>query len=133
MPEQPGNIEGNRSKSYDQDLNPNNRAGMNYDQEGPHPEKITHTAYDVKEAHRRLQGLSDDELKRIPILPEGSRLEQGAVYIDLKEDAPEEFTAMGGMEAREGGWYVPKNEVDYPLWNRLIGIDNDDRLKEQSR
>ena len=27
-------------------------------------------------------------------------------------------------------YYVPKTEVDYRLWNRLIGVDNPERLGE---
>jgi hypothetical protein len=133
MPEEPRSSDSMESNSYREELNPDNRAGMNYDLKGPHPEKKAHTAYDVKEAHRRLQGLSDEELKQIPILPTGSRLEQGATYINLKDEQPTEFTATSDMEAKDGGWFVPKSEVGYPLWNRLIGVDNDQRLDEQGR
>src|SRR2546423_998277 len=107
--------ENQQPDEFDRDLRPNESAGMNYDLEGPHPEKLTRTAYDLKAAHRQLREFPDDDLKRIPILPEGSRLEQGATYINLKEETPQEFTATGGMEATLGTWYVPKSEVDYPL------------------
>ncbi|MFN2563515.1 MAG: hypothetical protein ABR499_00720 [Gemmatimonadaceae bacterium] len=79
------------------------------------------TAYDVKEIHRSLSGFSDDDLKQIPILPEGTRLEQGATYIDLAEERPSEVKVNAGVIARAGHYYVPKNRVPYMLWNRLIG------------
>jgi len=108
---------------YQQDLNPNAAAGINYGLVGPHPEKGDHrTAHDVKEAHRRLSDFTDDELKRIPIMPTGSRLEQDATYIDLADPDPREFKATGGMETRPDQLLAPKSEVDYPLWNRLRGV-----------
>jgi hypothetical protein len=117
---------------YQQDLNPDGGAGLNVDLRGPHPEKSPNlrTAYDLKEVHRRMQGFTDDELKAIPVMPQGSRLEQGATYIDLSSDHPQEFTAMGGMRAEGNNCYVPKTEVDYVLWNRLIGVDNPERLNQ---
>ena len=114
---------------YWQDLNPDFLAGSNYGDRGPHPEKtLVHSAYDVKGAHRALDGIEDDDLKQIPIMPTGSRLEQGAIYLDLRTDRPTEFTATGDMEVGEGNWYVPKAEVPYWLWNRLIGVTEPQRL-----
>jgi len=108
---------------YQKDMNPEAAAGINYGGVGPHPEKGEHkTAYDLKEVHRRLGNYTDDQLKRIPILPEGSRLEQDATYLDLADPEPKEFKATSGMHARSGQFLVPKSEVDYPLWNRLRGV-----------
>jgi hypothetical protein len=103
---------------------------MNTGLRGPHPEKAdgVKTAYDIKSVHRHLQDLPDDDLKEIPILPEGTRLEQGATYIDLRSSHPQEFTATADMVAEPANWYVPKVEVDYQLWNRLIGVHNPERL-----
>ena len=75
-----------------------------------------------------MPGFSDDELKQITILPPGSRLEQGAVYIDLHDARREEIKARGDMEAGPQNLYVPKTEIDYQLWNRLIGVTNPERL-----
>ena len=61
-------------------------------------------------------------------MPRGSRLEQGATYVDLQDPQLREIKAMGNMEAGPNNWYVPKSEVDYQLWNRLIGITNPERL-----
>ncbi|HZU11249.1 MAG TPA: hypothetical protein VFB58_00270 [Chloroflexota bacterium] len=111
-----------------QDLNPDFLAGENYGLQGPHPEKGPRNAYDVKGAHDKLQGMEDDDLKKIPIMPVGSRLEQGATYLDLHQAHPVEFTAMGNMTAGSDNWYVPKSATPYWLWNRLIGVENPSRL-----
>ena len=85
---------------------------------------MSRTAYDVKDAHRLLEGITDDGLNQIPVLAEGVRLEQNATYIDLRDPHWREFTATGEMIAGRENWYVPKDSVDYELWNRLIGIPN---------
>lgn len=93
-------------------------------------EKDAPTAYDVKAVHRQFNGFTDDELKGIPVLSEGMKLKQGAVYVDLNDPKLEEVTAYGDMTAGQNKYYVPKSEVDYELWNRLIGIDNPERTGE---
>ena len=115
---------------WQQDLNPNPMAGRNVGLEGSHPEKDAPNASEIKELHSLLEGYTNNELKQIPVLPQGSRLEQGAKYIDLKNPERKEFTAMGNMEAGADNWYVPKTEVDYQLWNRLTGVQNPERLGE---
>lgn len=115
---------------FQQDLNPDPMAGQNFGLEGSHPEKDAPNASEIKELHSVLEGYTNDDLKQIPVLPQGSRLEQGAKYIDLKDPEPKEFTGMGNMEAGPDNWYVPKTEVDYQLWNRLTGVQNPERLGE---
>ncbi len=132
MSEKPGRPADQKPDEWQQDLNPNSMAGRNVGLEGPHPEKEQDApnAYEIKELHRLLEGYTDDELKQIRVLPQGSRLEQGATYIDLMDPERKEFTAMGSMEANSNNWYVPKTEIDYRLWNRLTGVENPDRLGE---
>jgi hypothetical protein len=113
-----------------QDLNPDFLAGENVGLQGPHPEKTAPTAFDVKGAHAQLQDIADEDLKSIPILPPGSRLEQGATYLDLHDPSCTEFTATGDMEAGRDNWYVPKADVPYWIWNRLIGVENPERLDQ---
>jgi hypothetical protein len=67
-------------------------------------------------------------LKGIPILPEGSRLEQGAVYVDLRDIAGGELKARGDTVAGPGQALVPKDQVDHYTWNWLIGVRNPERL-----
>src|SRR5947209_4869160 len=103
-------------EEYREDLNPEYEAGENH---GP-PRYEVRTAYDMKEVHDQLRDFRDDQLKQIPILMEGSRLEQGATYFDLMHPERGEFTAMGDMVAGADNRYVPKSEVAHPLWNVLI-------------
>jgi hypothetical protein len=110
------------------DLNPNAQAGQNNERTDAEHLKEAATAYEIKDIHRQFHGFSDDELKRIPLLPAGSRLEQGAIYVDLQDPQLREIKAVGNMKAGSDNWYVPKSEVDYQLWNRLIGITNPERL-----
>src|SRR6266849_3838308 len=76
--------------------------------------------------------LSADELKNITILPAGTRLEQGAKYIDLRHLEQGEFVATSNMVADGGNAYVPKKETDYLLWNRLNQVETPARLDETS-
>ena len=70
---------------------------------------------------RLNRALTDNELKQIPLLEDGARLQQGATYVDLIADRTREFTATGDMEAGQGHAYAPKDRVPYEIWNRLIG------------
>lgn len=115
-------------ETWRNDLNPNRMAGQNLGMANPHPEQTSRTAYDLKDAHRMLEGITDDGLKQIPVLWEGTRLEQGATYIDLRDAHRREFTATGDMAADADHWYVPKAAVDYELWNRLIGLSDPARV-----
>jgi hypothetical protein len=117
-------------EEWRQDLNPDASAGINAADVGADPEKAAPKAYDVKETHDLLQDFTDGELKRILIMPPGSRLKQGATYINLKDPARREFTATADMEVEPDNWYVSKSELDYQLWNRLIGVENPERLGE---
>lgn len=113
-----------------EDLNPDANAGLNYNLEEPQPEVDGPVASELPGARDRIQDLSKDELEQLPVLPEGSRLEQGATYVDLRDPDRREFTATAGMVAGPDHWYVPKNKVGYQLWNRVIGVTNPERLGE---
>jgi len=114
-------LERKHPPEWERDLNPEYMAGQNLGVPASEGEKNVRTAHDRKEVHVLLDRFRDDELKQIPIVPEGRRLRQGATYIDLGDTRPREFTALGGMEAGPGNYFVPKDEVPYILWNRLIG------------
>ena len=115
-------------QEWEDDLNPDRMAGQNIGPQSADRERGLQTAYDLRNVHRSLQQFEDDDLKRIPVVPTGARLQQGATYIDLNDPDREEFTAMGDMQADSGSCYVPKSEVPYPVWNRLIGVENPERL-----
>ncbi len=95
-------------------------------------EQGARSAYDAKNVHRALADFPDDELKQIPVLPAGTRLDQGATYFDLHHPEAGEITARGDQDAGADNWFVPKRAVEARLWNRLIGVTNPERRGEAS-
>ena len=85
------------------------------------------SADDVKDTHGLWNGLSDADLNQLPVLPKGTRLEQGGAYFDLNDPNRGEFKATGKMEAGSEHRFVAKSAVPYPLWNALTGIDSPER------
>jgi hypothetical protein len=130
MPHRTSRAGAQHPEEWRYDLNPDALSGPDIGPPELQTETSAPTAYDVTEVHRLLQGFSDAELKQIPVLPEGSRLEQGAKYIDLADPARREFTATGDVHVQPGAYYVPKHEVDYVLWNRLLGVRDPERLDQ---
>ena len=112
-------------QDYMRDLGTDPMAGQNTGTSAAAP---TRTAYDIKDLHRRLNHLLDDDLKQIVVQPEGARLKQGATYFDLNAPERGEFTATGDMTAGSGNYYVAKDDVHYNLWNLLVGVEEPDRL-----
>ncbi|MGO8950704.1 MAG: hypothetical protein ACLQUY_24235 [Ktedonobacterales bacterium] len=102
------------------------------DRTGENPTRLpgARSAEEVKSMHAILAGLTDDELKNITILPAGTRLEQGAKYIDLRHLEEGEFIATSTMVADGANAYVSKKDTDYLLWNRLNRVQAPARLDE---
>lgn len=113
--------------SFDRDLHPNTNAGINHEQLGANPERDAPAGIDKKALHTILQGFTNDELRRIVVLQTGDRLEQGATYIDLATPDRQPFTADADMVVNQHNLIIPKSEVEYQLWNRIIGVDNPER------
>lgn len=132
MAENRRQMEGAPTDGFDRDLHPGHLAGQNL---GPRTDGAddARTAYDVKSVHRALRDWPDGELKEIPVLEEGTPLQQGGTYINLREPDRGEITAMGGMRAGPGDAFVPKDRVPYPTWNRLRGIDDPARTADPHR
>ena len=103
------------------DLNPNHLAGQNIGQQSEERVQAEWTAFHLRKRGMDLGGVNDEELKQVPLVAEGERLQQGATYVDLKDDPRQEFTARGDMTAGTDNAYVPKDRVPYEIWNRLIG------------
>src|SRR5438093_13715305 len=101
------------------DLNPDQLQGQNI---GPSSAEDSNarTAAQIKEVTELLPNFRNDELREIPIVPRGSRLKQGAVYLDLRKPASGSFQAIGEMAAGPEDLYVPKAEVAYVYWNVLL-------------
>lgn len=108
-------------EEYQEDLNPRQVGSQNVGPESTGVKQGDRTAHDVKDLHERFPELTDDVLRAIPIVPEGARLEEGATYIDLRDEPPEAFTAMGDEETGRENLYVSKKMVAYEIWNHLIG------------
>lgn len=116
-------LEHRHPPEWERDLNPEHAAGQNLGALSSEGERGLRSAYDLKEVHALLNQFRDDELKSIPIIPEGQRLRQGATYLDLGDTNPHPFTAMGDAIAGPENYYVAKIEVPYTLWNRLAGTE----------
>jgi hypothetical protein len=116
---------------FTRDLNAHDRTGEDHgENQTLLPGAIS--ADEIKSMHTILADLTDDELKNITILPAGTRLEQGAKYIDLRHLEQGEFVARSNMVADVDNAYVPKKETDYLLWNRLNQVETAVRLDETS-
>jgi hypothetical protein len=100
------------------ELSPDRLAGQNIGVATEEAEREAPTAYDIKDVHRSLHDLSDDDLKQVPVLCGGMRLRQGATYIDLRGDRTP-FTVTGDMAVEPNQSIVPKDRVPYEIWNRI--------------
>jgi hypothetical protein len=100
---------------WEKDLNPDRLAGQNLGEQAR-----LRSAADIKELTKGLEDFTNDELAQIPIVASGQRLEQGAVYIDLRNRTSGPMKATGDMTATESNLYVAKAETPYEYWNRLI-------------
>lgn len=118
---------------WEHDLNSDRMAGQNIGEK----EQLG-TAAEIKDITRWLREFTHDELKQIPITAPGQRLQQGAVYLDLRRDsAPKPITATGAMSADDDHLYVAKAETPNEIWNRLVAaLDSagasDNKLSEQT-
>lgn len=104
--------------------------GENVDATAPRTEAMGLTADALKDLHDRLPGLTDAELKRIPIEPEGYRLREGSTYVNLRDPSLTPFVAMGGMVAEPGAALAPKSATDYLVWNRIVGVESPEQLDQ---
>ncbi len=76
---------------FDKDLRPPEDKGQNNPES--HCTNHTRNTYKMKDLHEKFPQLSSADLKQIAILPLGSTLEQGAIYLDLNRLEEGEFKA----------------------------------------
>ncbi len=101
------------------DLNPDFMKGQNVGTLAEETEPVRY-ASELKELRQRWQGFDLSELREIPVLLQGARLKQGATYALIGNSDLHVLRAQGGAVVQEGYYAVPKAEVPYQFWNRLI-------------
>jgi hypothetical protein len=108
-------------EEWRRDLNPNHLAGQNIGVLSDEKTRGDRTAFNVRKQGWVVGDLDDNELQQIPVVAAGTRLQQGATYIDLKAEPLHEFTATGDMAVGKEDAFAPKDRVPYEIWNRLLG------------
>lgn len=76
-------------------------------------------ASDVKEVYHLLPDWHKDELRRLLVVPQGTRLAQGDIFCDLRFPQRGELVAHGEEEIHDE-LLVPKKGTDYEIWNKLL-------------
>ncbi len=81
----------------------------------------TLNAADVKDAYDPLHqsGWHRDEIARLRLVAPGTRLQQGDIFLDLRNPAAGELVAHG-EETVGGELLVPKRGTDYEIWEILM-------------
>ncbi|HEV2661205.1 MAG TPA: hypothetical protein VGU68_11425, partial [Ktedonobacteraceae bacterium] len=97
---------------FSADLTTDNLAGEDHGLRDPSIVDYSRSAESIKALHTMLADLTDDELRNLNPVIEGSRLEQGAMYIDLKHLEQGEFKAVASMTATPDHLYVAKKDTD---------------------
>lgn len=66
-------------------------------------------------------GWHKDEIRRVLLVPRGTRLKMGGTYLDLRNPAAGELTAHGEEEVHDE-WLVAKRDEDYEIWDKLKAL-----------
>lgn len=74
---------------------------------------------DVRSEHRILQGLSEEDLAGMPLVPEGQTLRRYAEYLDLHDPGRANFLAEGNESVRPGQRLVARKTVSKQIWDDL--------------
>lgn len=80
----------------------------------------TLTLADVKSEHRILRDIPTDELRSVPLLRGGARLERGERYLDLHNPARGEFPGSGREHVRPGQRVVARSATPPDVWRSLL-------------
>jgi len=83
------------------------------------------TALDVRSEHRILQGLSQEDLAGMPLVPEGQSLKRYTEYLDLHDPGRANFLAEGNESVRPGQRLVARKTVSKAIWDDLTGACDD--------
>ncbi len=74
---------------------------------------------EIKGLREMLPEWHKDELRRLLVVPQGTRLHMGDVFCDLRFRERGEVVAHGEEEVHDE-LLVPKKAVDYEIWNKLL-------------
>lgn len=77
-----------------------------------------------KRVGKMLPDLTNDQLSRLSILEPGTPLEQGSVYLNLKDREKGPFKAIGGQDVGAKDKIIAKSMTDYEMWNEIAGRDD---------
>jgi hypothetical protein len=88
-------------------------------------ETATLTAVDVKNEHRVLRDIAEDDLRELPLVPVGAFLERGEWYLDLHNPARGEFPGNGREHVRPGQRVIARSAASRDLWRRLVDACDD--------
>ena len=83
------------------------------------------TAADVKNEHRVLRDIPEEELRELPLVPVGDFLQRGEWYLDLHNPARGEFPGNGREHVRPGQRVIGRSAASRDLWRRLVEACDD--------
>lgn len=83
------------------------------------PEQALRDASEIKELYALLPDFHKDELRRVFVLPPGALLRPGQVLCDVRVRDRGALIADGEEEVQDE-LLVPKDAVDYEIWDKLI-------------
>ncbi len=94
------------------------------EESGERPDRVR-TADEVRSEHRILRGIPEEELRTLPLLPGGARLERGEWYLDLHNPARGEFPGSGREHVRPGQRVLARSAASRDLWGALLAACDD--------
>lgn len=59
---------------------------------------------------------------KLPVVPAGSSLSPGEVYLDLRQPERGPFRALEGQTAGTGNCYIAQGTLPAELWNQLVQV-----------
>ena len=76
------------------------------------------------------QATSEIDHTDLPFVPTGEPLIPQAVYIDVLNPGQGPCRALDGQTAGSGNGYVAEKDVEQHIWNQLVRLDGEARLRQ---
>lgn len=77
------------------------------------------------------QGADSIDHADLPFVPTGESLIPHDVYIDVLNPGQGPFRALEGQTAGSGNGYVAEKDVDPRVWDHLVRLDGEARLRQE--